>query len=1122
MINIHRYSGIGCITRGIIQQAFSECASDNRDLIFIVPEFAKAQIEREVIEYRSSEEPDSRVTSGGITVISSLTNGDILSFHRLAGCLLDCCGRSVAGSGSDIILRNAIYASFVRRKGEFKTFGKLANRFEYINSIIALMGDFSRYGIGIKELDEAIKASASPDEPDEYTKKLQDIRLLMSEIENINSEYGLLLLTDPIAVAADITGEIISDPGILKSRRYRQIRQYLKARYVFIGFGNNRLFTPQELRLVKNLSRLGAVLDFYPLSTGDPRTDQTSPFYKCGSEFADRLLEEGAVESVFEYKPDTSEDLRRIVESFAFDTDLKGISADANIKLAEFAGVDDRICYMFNEIINLTRGDNAYRYKDIRVVCCDEELVGRLRSCSRKYGLEIFVDKKIELAGTIVPLFIRLILELPMRGYPLDLLLKAMRCGMLNISPRIADGFDNYCVAMCLTDGSRIFNEANYHGEADNKIRIADDGGYMVPAGEFFAAKVLPKLLELRQICEDVNDAPTIASKADLLLDYLGGEDRQAYIKALIEELDDKKDHSESVALKSGYQEMVSLLTAFRHEMNDVAITQKAFLSLIRIDMRNQIEGTIPLKVDSIEITTPEHAFTTPCKVMFILGATRDNFPYKRYNEGLLSRNELKRLSDSSESIKLPDKAELKNREEFVSCCQMLGCVSDIIYMCSEFGKAYSRVYEHLLRFVTPGKVPVNTFTNPSIGVAVKSIHNYATASIDKADMDKLLVFTTEKEDGSKVQTAGLNTSVSAIESYYTCPFSYMLRKMLKIDEREDHTKPAVSDFGTFAHAVFQYVVSKLAPEGCSFEEFEKNARKIIDSEEDRREIIAEGYLFSLKDADIPGTMNADKTEATREFDTNRGVKIRRMADVMIGDILSECIESGYLPTGFEQRIGDPDSPLPLTDLNFVSDGKEILFRGFIDRFDSKDIDGVKHLRIQDYKTGDKKVNIKDLLAGIQIQLPLYSYALKLGIKGSEVDDYGYSLLGIKTPPDGEELKCRPNNAGYSPAQIKTAMAYADKMVKDGVADIIEGKAQAVTAVPKNRTCSYCPFAGTCGNIPSNPKFKKAPDYSEEIKEADAKRDDIKASDYAPYNRSFKKDEAGAFIYMRKKLSGEK
>ena len=144
---------------------------------------------------------------------------------------------------------------------------------------------------------------------------------------------------------------------------------------------------------------------------------------------------------------------------------------------------------------------------------------------------------------------------------------------------------------------------------------------------------------------------------------------------------------------------------------------------MIRTDMRNRTEGTIPLKVDSIEITTPEHAFVTPCKILFIVGAQKDNFPYVRMREGLLSGIELKNLSSATDSIELPDKAQNKMREEFVTCCLLLGSATDRLYMVHEYGKPKSRVFEYLEGFAGEYHI-VNTFKNPIAGEAVKFRHD--------------------------------------------------------------------------------------------------------------------------------------------------------------------------------------------------------------------------------------------------------------------------------------------------------------------------------------------------------------------------------------------------------------
>ena len=254
--------------------------------------------------------------------------------------------------------------------------------------------------------------------------------------------------------------------------------------------------------------------------------------------------------------------------------------------------------------------------------------MNRMRSTAELYGLDVFIDRKIALGGTVVPYMMQIILELPRAGFTLELIMKAMRSGMLRIPPYIADGFENYCYAKNITDSVRLFDE--------NAYIDADDGGHrrksgfwifegtvpgvkegFVDSGRFFYDYVVVRtLMPLKKACESIYDEKTLSGKARKSLEFFNS--MRGFIEPLRDEFISRGDDAAAVALVRGYDELISLLMCSTHEMNDCEISQKDFLSMIRTDMRNRTEGTIPLKVDSIEITTPEHAFVTPCKVLFI------------------------------------------------------------------------------------------------------------------------------------------------------------------------------------------------------------------------------------------------------------------------------------------------------------------------------------------------------------------------------------------------------------------------------------------------------------------------------------------------------------------------
>ncbi len=1076
MIRFKTYSVIRPVSREVIEDAF--CDLNGRDIIFVAPEFAKAQVEREVLAFKeslSAGEGTIDTGDGIISLSSSLVSGDVLSFRKLAGNILDDLGTNYVAEGGEIMLRNAIYNILANNKSNLKAFGTLSSRIDYINMMIALLGDFSRYGVGIDDIGEAIRAVDNASNSVAFVNKLKDLHLIMRELEQMNDRYGLNLLREPIALACEKLSS--ADPSKLSSRRASGLSALLKSKIVFIGFGATRMLTPKEIRLISLLSDLGCDIEFNVIS-GDSGSSFSS-VYKAGEDFSGMLEGLGAIGSELKIR-DTGDVLSLIVKGFASDNAPEGLTTDGEVRLAELSGLDDRVGYIFNEVISLTR-EQGYRYRDIRIVCCNEDLMNRMRSTAELYGLDVFIDRKIALGGTVVPYMMQIILELPRAGYTLELIMKAMRSGMLRIPPYIADGFENFCYARNITDSVRLFDENAYIvPEEDGHRRRSGfwilegtvpglNEGF-VDSGKFFYEYVVVRtLIPLKKACESIYGEKTLSAKARKSLEFFN--DMRGFIEPLRDEFISRGDDAAAVALVRGYDELISLLMCSTHEMNDCEISQKDFLSMIRTDMRNRTEGTIPLKVDSIEITTPEHAFVTPCKVLFIVGAQKDNFPYVRMREGLLSGIELKNLSASTDSIELPDKAQNKMREEFVTCCLLLGSATDRLYMVHEYGKPKSRVFEYLEKYAGEHHI-VNTFKNPVAGEAVKFRHDAESAGIPQEVMDRLL--TVRREDG----TAGkaIYASVSSIESFRECAFQYMLKSQLKIGPREDNTKIQANSFGSLIHGMFEEAYRNLRDSsGKEPEKFKELANGLLEDEDKYNEFADNCLRRAVSERASFGSVDKDGNPTDKVFEMDTYAKLRRMFTKMFRGVLQDSVDTGFVPEGIEEKIGSKDLVL-----NIPYEGVDLKFTGYIDRFDlRRDEAGRIHLRTIDYKSFEKDVDAASLMNGTQIQLPTYSGAIldKYSEEGEAViDDYGYVQVGLKASDKGEPLTCAPKLSGYDEAAMKIAIDYSKHIIKESVDLITSGKADAVTAEPKLKLCNYCSYKGYCGNDPASPRYRKQPD----------------------------------------------
>lgn len=1068
MIRYKTYCAVKPVSREVIESAVRDFPG--REIIFVAPEFSKAQVEREVLAFKEETAHLGNTIDTGegiLTLSSSLVSGDVLSFRKLAGNILDDLGTNYVAEGGEIMLRNAIYNILANNKEKLNAFGTLSSRIDYINMMIALLGDFSRYGVGIKDIDKAIQALEKTSATVAFINKLKDLHLIMSELENLNVRFGLNLLREPIALACERLAAYIS--GDAGSRRRSALGQLKDSVIVFIGFGATRMLTPKEIRLVSLLSELGCDVEFNVLAGNSG--SKYSSVCKTGEDFRAMLEGLGATGSAISVK-DNAPELKTIVEGIASDIKPDGLDTAGKVRLAELDGIDDRVGYIFNEVISLTR-DQGYRYRDIRIVCCNEDIMTRMRSTAEIYGLDVFIDRKIALGGTVVPYMMQILLELPRAGYTLELIMKAMRSGMLSIPPYIADSFENFCYAKNIMDQGRLFDPNAYsdpdeEGKNKRKLWIFENTvpGYkegFVDSGKFFYEYVVVRsLIPLKEACESIFGEKTLAGKAMASLKYL--DSVRGFIEPLRDEFSARGDDAAAVALVRGYDELISLLMCSTHEMNDCEISQKDFIAMLRTDMRNRTEGTIPLKVDSIEITTPEHAFVTPCKVLFIIGAQKDNFPYMRMREGLLSGIELKALSASTEDIELPDKAESKMREEFVTACLDLGAATDLIYMVHEYGAPKSRIFEYLENYVDEKYHIVNTFKNPISGQAVKFRHDFEKARIPAEIMDRLL--TGKKEDGTKGKI--IYASVSSIESYRQCAFQFMLERELRISPREDNTRIQPNSFGSLIHGMFEEAYRTLRDDSSKDpEKFKELAEELL-NDEDKYDAFADKCLkASVASRASFGSVDKEGNPKDKVFEMDTYAKLRRMFTKMFRDVLQDSVNTGFVPEGVEEKIGQDGLVL---DIPY--EGIDLKFSGYIDRYDTKNgEDGKIHVRTIDYKSGDKAVDSTALLNGTQIQLPAYSGAIldmnKKAGNDAVIDDYGYILVGLKANDDGEPLVCLPQLAGYNDEAVNIAIKYSKHIIKESIDQIAEGKADAITAAPHIKLCSYCSYRGYCGNDPS-------------------------------------------------------
>ena len=198
-----------------------------------------------------------------------------------------------------------------------------------------------------------------------------------------------------------------------------------------------------------------------------------------------------------------------------------------------------------------------------------------------------------------------------------------------------------------------------------------------------------------------------------------------------------------------------------------------------------------------------------------------------------------------------------------------------------------------------------------------------------------------------------IQASVSRMELFHSCQFSHFAQHGLKLRERQVFRLEA-PDIGELFHAALKYIAetvmdSKISWSDLTREQSEQLAKEAV-------EILAPKLQHEILNS------------------SNRHTYIKRKLEQIISRasiILSEHAKvSGFSPVGLEIAFG-PKRELP--PLSFkLRNGTKMELIGRIDRVDkAKDDHGV-YLRIIDYKSSAKELNLSEVYYGITLQMFTY------------------------------------------------------------------------------------------------------------------------------------------------------
>lgn len=322
-----------------------------------------------------------------------------------------------------------------------------------------------------------------------------------------------------------------------------------------------------------------------------------------------------------------------------------------------------------------------------------------------------------------------------------------------------------------------------------------------------------------------------------------------------------------------------------------------------------------------------------------------------------------------------------------------------------------------------------------------------------------------------------LSLSVSSLELFRRCPFSYFARYGLKLKERKI-LQFAAPDLGNIFHETLCELMEMMKAGNVPWAELRSFATDKIDGMvAEKLQTLSAGNLFP--------------EEHLNYIRFILGENLRFLIDMM-----AIQAESGdqFVPALWEVPFGRHGG-IPGYAVSVDDGAHRIDLNGVIDRVDIADKDGKRYFRIVDYKSSGKELGLDDIYYGISPQLPVYSMVLDRKKDVQPAGIFYQSMKDVMLREDqalsddqlraklSEEMALKGYIIGDGVSEKCFAPSKKTEQISVGEYDLVRRHTERqIAAVGKEifhgcteihpymrnnySSCSFCPYNPVCGYEP--------------------------------------------------------
>ena len=1035
----------------------------------------------------------------------AIINAEVITLSRMADRALQDIGetrKSLSKTGKAML----VFDILNKNKKNLKFLGKSDENIDLgINSITEL----KKHGVTTEKLKEEIQNIES-----KYLQtKLEDILLLYENYEQaINSEY------------------IEETDKLTKLSQHIQEIEFLKDSIIYIDEFSG--FTYPEYQVIKELAKVTKEINI-TICTDKleiPEKPDTDIFYSSKitiNKLMQILEKENIKPEKAIYLEDSprfkTKELKFLEKNIYNKKSTKYAEKVENLHLFLAKNQYTEIEYVAKEITKLVR-DKKLRYREIGIITKDIEKYSNLaKAIFTKYNIPVFIDEKRELSQNIIIQYILSIFDIMQKNFSKESVFNYAKMGFLKIDQEDIFELENYCTKWGIKQNKWKKDFKYEINEEDKKQKIEH-------LNELRKIIINP-ILKLKDEIQKEKTAENITKK---IYEFIQENNIEEKLQEKIEKLEENGNIDLANEYKESYQVLIDILDEIVNIFSKKNLSIEEYYQILKIGLKNSGLGKIPGTQDQVTIGDVERSRSHKVKAIFIIGINDGSFPSIKKEEGFLGDEDRQILKQ--DGIELA-KGTLENLyEDNFNIYKALATAENEIYLsyCSADNEGKSlrpSVLIHKIKKIYPELQETSDVVNPKYEITNKlatyeelleniakkqegkevektwnTVYNYYIKSQDmkqklKQDLEGINYTNIPQNLDSnlveKLYGNTLTTSVSKLERYQSCNFSYYLQYGLKLKEKEE-LKVQNFDTGSFMHETIDTFFKKVKEQNIKLGDLTADEEKI-------KEIVNKIIEEELEN----GKNYSFKETAKYKILVRR---LKRIISKALKFIIESLVYSDFSIEGTEIEFDKKGKYKPIEIP--LENGKKVEIIGKIDRIDTAISEDGKYLRIIDYKSSAKNIDLNEVYAGLQIQLLTYLDAackeedlipagvLYFGlieqmikadkkITEQEIDNKlreNFKMKGLiladvkviemqdnnlknggtsKIIPAGITSKGEINKrstSGVNSEEFKILQKYIIKTIKEISKEILKGRIELKPYNKKGKTpCEYCSYKSICG-----------------------------------------------------------